>query len=160
MESHIRDREIEHSTRMALEDFISLDASQLNRSLLSGELGKALVKAVKKANAEEIPREGDATYSGMQPHVYVGLHTSEANAIAQASRCLWLLAKELYINPEHDRADLSAWLDDGVPFSLQRSSKHALIRLSQREEAIPLYSREQGHLVALTSLRKLNSEIG
>lgn len=89
---------------------------------------------------EDIPEE-NLFYSGPRPHLF--LLQQERGVLIYG---LWLFARELYLSP--DRADLSAWLDEGLPFTYELVSKGSFLRMSKIMNGVPLHN-EQGRLGAL-----------
>lgn len=55
---------------------------------------------------------------------------------AAITYCLWKFTRELYINPARDKADLSAWLDAGMPTLVQRKSLAGIYKESKNPETL------------------------
>lgn len=69
------------------------------------------------------------SYSGFTPVIYLDSKLKGVDAIHNVYKGMKFLAREFYLH--HDKANLSAWFDDGFPVVLERVNKLQLFKFSQ-----------------------------
>lgn len=141
-----KDKAVKGSSRVALDFLFSLEDEELDYLLVSGVPDRVFLSLGATFDSDELtelPDVEDYSYSGLRPHIYLSDKVTGAEAIANVSQGLWKLAQELYSNPEMDKADLSAWVEDGFPFILQRVSRSALLKHAVTTTGFPLIRKEK-----------------
>ena len=152
------DRVVKGTSRVALDFLFSLEQDELHRLLISGvpeRVFSSLSNSFGRDELVELAAEEEHSYSGLTPHIYLYEKVKATDAIASSSQGLWKLAQELYTNPAFDQADLSAWAEDGFPFSLKRVSRQFLLKRARISGVIAL--PQKSNQLALASFRQLHA---
>ncbi len=124
--------------RVFIDRLLEGDPQELRALVLANpslEQFKKLSKLSTKTD-ETLVSSGESAYVGAAPKLYLNSELSPA-VVAYG---LWLFARSVYLELTHDRADLSAWLDNGLPFSLEKTSRVQMLKLKTTGSSIPVNS--------------------
>lgn len=151
-----QDAGLQASVSKSLSGLFMLEHSLLRRVLLTQDISKLIDFTGHYAKDDSALAWANTApfYSDLRPSVSIAQNVSGIEAERRVSAAVWVLIRELYINPARDRADLSAWIDDGLPFQLERLSRLALISHGKTPGAIQLHSKELGHLTAVATFEQ------
>ena len=154
MQVQLQDTLLKASVSRSVSTLFNLTDLELRRLLLTKDVSALLNSPEKKTNNSLLLRQDNDEALTIHPYIYMAQNIIGVEAERQLGNALWALISDLYINPENDRADLSAWLNEGLNFNLLRTPRLALIKASKAYGVMPLYSKEYGHLTAVASFSK------
>jgi len=138
---------ITNDPRDFIYELLTDDPERLRRLMLANpsfaEFNK--LAKLKVSKDDKLVILADSSYEGSKPTIIAnGGHSAAVIAYG-----LWLFTRELYL--ESDRADLSAWLDEGLPFELGNVSKRDLISISKTPRVTSIKSANYSTLGVIHS---------